>query len=116
MTTEEILQLLLSKIDTNHKEVTEKIDITIADIKDMKTDIAEIKSDIQYLKKNDEIDSISINGAYNVIKEVDTKLDKLVGEINHQRRFMQKAVGDLSADCNSLEERIEKLEQDKKAS
>jgi chromosome segregation ATPase len=119
MTDRELLELILKNqeaIRSDINKVEAKVDNAIADIKEVKVDLVEIKTDVQYLKNNDEIDSISINGAYNLIKGLDTKFDKLVAEINHQRRFMQKSIGDLSADYSNLEERVEKLEQDKKAS
>ncbi|MBK7994597.1 MAG: hypothetical protein IPK14_14805 [Blastocatellia bacterium] len=93
-----------------------KVDGAIADIAQIKEDIADIKSDVQYLKNSDEIDTISINGAYNGIKELNTKFDKFIIEFNHQRRFTQKALGDLNSDILWLDERVQQLEQEKKAS
>ena len=120
MTSEEMFQLLMkeikagqarleAKVDANHKEVTEKLDDAIADIK-------EIKQEVHSLWTCSEIDSQSINGAYNGIKELNVKFDKLTTEFNHQRRFMQKAVGDLSSDVQGLDERVGQLEKEKKAS
>ncbi len=126
MTVEEMFQLLINeikeikagqaKLEANQLKLEAKVDGAIADIIQIKEDVADIKSDVQHLKNSDEIDTISINGAYNGIKELNTKFDKFTTEFNHQRRFTQKAVGDLNSDVLWLDERVQQLEQEKKAS
>lgn len=84
MTVEEMFQLLLNKIVGMEGEIKSlkegqarleaKVDTAVSDIKD-------IKEDVQYLKRQDDIDAQSINGCYNGIKDLHVKFDKQTGNV-----------------------------------
>lgn len=112
MTVEEMLQLLLDKIDSNHAEtkadimrLEAKIDANhaeaMSEIKELKADVAEIKTDVQYLKRQDDIDSLAVNGAYNGIKDLHTKFDKQISSVKL-----------LDKNYISLHQRVDKVEDD----
>jgi len=111
MTTDELIQLLLSKMDSFET----KLNGAIADIKQLKSDvteikadISEIKSDVQYLKRQDDVDTQTINGAYNGIKEVNSKLDKVIADQQLDRRATQATIAQLQSQVGTVEDRLDK--------
>jgi phage shock protein A len=117
MTTEEMFQLLLNKVDTNHTEVKAeiarleaKLDGAITDIKELKTDVAEIKADVHLLKKLDEIDTLSINAACNDVKEIKEKVNNLDKQSNIVR-LLDKSVPSLQVRVSDLEDDVMQIKK-----
>lgn len=116
MTDRELLQLILKNQEEMRSEFKSEIRGVESKIDAIAADLGEIKKDVSLLLEHDDIDTFNINGAYKEIKEVNSKLDKLSTEFSYQRRFNQKAIGDLNNDISGLDERVGQLEQEKKAS
>ena len=117
MTTEEMFQLLLNRVDTNHTEVKAeiarletKLDGAITDIKELKTDVAEIKTDVHLLKKLDEIDTMSINAACSDIKEIKEKVNNLDKQSNIVR-VLDKSVPSLQVRVSDLEDEVVQIKK-----
>jgi len=119
MTTEEMLQMLMNKIDSNHKQVMEKIDSNHAEVKadvarlegklnTVIADVAEIKADVRLLKEHDDVDTFNFNGAYKEIKEVNEKLDKVIADQKIHRRATQANINELQLQVNTLEDKLDK--------
>jgi phage shock protein A len=131
MTNDELVQFLANKfatlekkIDSNHAEV--KVDVTrleanqrrletkldgaIADIKELKFDVAEIKQDVHLLNKLDEIDSLSINAACNDIKEIKEKVNNLDKQSNIVR-VLDKSVPSLQVRLSDLEDEVAQIKK-----
>lgn len=112
MTTEEMFQMLMNKINSNHAELRADIKAEVArlesKIDDAIADIKQIKEEVHSLWICSEVDTISINGAYNGIKEVDNKLDKVIADQKLHRRSTQATIGELQAQINTLEDRLDK--------
>ena len=103
MNIEEMFQILMNKIDSNHKQVMEKID-------DMAADVAEIKEDVHLLKELDEIDTLSINAAFNDIKEIKEKVNNLDKQSNIVR-VLDKSVPSLQVRLSDLEDEVAQIKR-----
>jgi len=103
MNTEEMFKILMSKIDSNHKQVMEKIDVIAADV-------AEIKEDVHLLKELDEIDTLSINAAFNDIKEIKEKVNNLDKQSNIVR-VLDKSVPSLQVRLSDLEDEVAQIKR-----
>ena len=117
MTIEEMFQMLMNevkeirdsqtrletKVDANHKEVNSKIDGLVADV-------AEIKADVNLLKKLDEIDTLSINAACNDIKEIKEKVNNLDKQSNIVR-VLDKSVPSLQVRVSDLEDEMAQVKK-----
>jgi chromosome segregation ATPase len=115
MTVEEMFQLLLNKIVGMEGEIKSlkegqarleaKVDTAVSDIKD-------IKEDVQYLKRQDDIDTQSINGCYNGIKDLHVKFDKQTGNVkllDKNYLSLHQRVDTVEDDIEAIKARLDKV-------
>ena len=110
MTTEEMFQMLMNEVKEMRSDIVRvesKVDDAIADIK-------EIKQDVHYLKENDDVDTLSINAAYNDIREIKNKVNNLDKQSNIVRTLdknvpsLQVRVSDLEDEVAQIKKQLEK--------
>ena len=99
-----------AKIDDNHAEV--KVEIARLDTKldGAVADITEIKQGVHYLKENDDIDTLSINAAYNDIREIKDKVNNLDKQSNIVRA-LDKSVPSLQVRLSDLEDDVAQIKR-----
>lgn len=105
MTTEEMFQLLLNEIKNLHlgqARLEAKID---ANHTEVMTHIQRIESDVQYLKQNDDSDTLSINSIHGDIKEIKEKVNSLDKQTNIVR-VLDKSVPSLHTRVSDLEDEM----------
>ena len=99
-----------AKIDDNHAEV--KVEIARLDTKldGAVADITEIKQGVHYLKENDDIDTLSINAAYNDIRDIKNKVNNLDKQSNIVRA-LDKSVPSLQVRLSDLEDDVAQIKR-----
>ena len=106
MTIEEMFQMLMNEVKEMRGDigrVEAKVDSAIADIK-------EIKQDVHYLKENDDVDTLSINDAYNNIREIKDKVNNLDKQSNIVR-VLDKSVPSLQVRLSDLEDDVAQIKK-----
>ena len=99
-----------AKIDDNHAEVKAEIARLDTKLDGAVADITEIKQGVHYLKENDDIDTLSINAAYNDIRDIKNKVNNLDKQSNIVRA-LDKSVPSLQVRLSDLEDDVAQIKR-----
>lgn len=110
MTDREILELILNKM-ASFEQRQDRFEAKLGNFEaklDTVADVAQIKKDVSLLLEHDDIDTFNINSGYKEIKEVNSKLDKVIADQKLDWCVTQASISQLQAQVSTIEDRLDK--------